>query len=318
MFVSCGIRSHGWLAVFLFSIPGCYSQYSLRMDLTEAGIPVTTFSKAELDELVDGTGASKNPYDYFVYVRRDGDSLTGLPRLVRYDENTGEIIRSELQLKKDDPYCCGSPDGIKILDDYLLLYFHYNPSASVILVLDNSLRLKRSLDGFDLQKVAPNQIVLTENMVHFAPTHPERLQWVDLSKDIDLEIYPLKNDTLRNRFIHDFVKHMPIACKQSDQLCDYGLIEEGCVYLGGNGRTEIAYDCGRSANYQAKKGNESTPYFTDSAVYLYAHNSKGWVYCAQPISEGESAALDKEGTKGYEKIKSRCTPKLAVIPDNDR
>lgn len=303
-----------WIAALFVAALPCYSQSPLREQLRVAGIPDTSFSKAELDEAVDSAGASKEPYLYFVYVRTKGDSLVGNLHLVRYDEITGAILRSELQLKSEDPYCCGSPDGVEFLDDYLLLYFHYNPSASAILVLDKNFKLLRSLDGLDLKKIAPNQIVLTENEVHFALTHPERLQWVDLSKSTDLEIYPLKNDVLRNRFMRNSDKHLPAACKQSGP-CNDGLIEEGCVYLGGDGRANIAFDCGRSANYQAKEGEESVPYFTDSAIYLYAHNSKGWVYCEQAISENESKALEDEKEKGYEKIKSRCTPKLAVIPE---
>lgn len=318
MLASNRIRILGWIACFLFVPPACYSQYSLRKELTQAGIPLTSFSNAELDEAVDGTGASKQPYVFFVYVRRDGDSLTGLPHLVRYDQNTEAILRLDLQLKKQDPYCCGSPEGIKFLDDYLLLYFHYNPSASSVLVLDKNLKLLQSLDGFSLQKVALNQIVMVENMVHFAPVHPERLQWADLSENFTQEIYPLKNDPVRNRFKLEYVKRMPAMCKLSNELCDYGLFEEGCVYLGGDGQTQIAFECGRSANYQAKQGKESVPYFTDSAIYLYAHNSKGWAYCAQAISEDEATALDKEETKGYDKIKSRCTPNLPVVPDDDQ
>ena len=189
MMLDCSrTRILGWIACLLFVLPNCYSQYSLRKELAQAGIPLTSFSEAELDEAVDGTGASKQPYVYFVYVRRNGNLLTGLPRLVRYDQSTGAILRSELQLKEDDPYCCGSPDGFEFLDDYLLLSFHYNPSAGAILVLDKDLKLLRSLDGFDVQRVAMNQLVIVENMVHFAPVHPERLQWADLSKNIALEI----------------------------------------------------------------------------------------------------------------------------------
>jgi len=312
------IRILGWIACFLIVLPNCYSQYSLRKELTQAGIPLTSFSKAELDEIVDGAGASKDQYSYFVYLRTKGEILTGNPQLLRYDDNTGTILRSDLKLKKEDPYCCGSPDGIEFVDDYLFLSFHFNPSASAILVLDKNLKIVLNLDGFDVRKVAANQVVIVENMVHFAPTHPERLQWADLNKGVTLELYPLKNDALRNRFKQDLDKHMPAACKQSNQLCDYGLIEEGCVYLGGDGQTRLAYECGRSASYQAKEGEESVPYFSDSAIYLFAHNSTGWNYCEQVLSEDESKVLEDEKEKGYEKIKSRCTPKLAVVPDEDR
>lgn len=319
MMLDCSrTRILGWIACLLFVLPNCYSQYSLRKELAQAGIPLTSFSEAELDEAVDGTGASKQPYVYFVYVRRNGNLLTGLPRLVRYDQSTGAILRSELQLKEDDPYCCGSPDGFEFLDDYLLLSFHYNPSAGAILVLDKDLKLLRSLDGFDVQRVAMNQLVIVENMVHFAPVHPERLQWADLSKNIALEIYPLQNDILRNQFSEDYSKQMPAACKKSLELCGYGRFDEGCTYLGGDGQGRFVFQCGRSASYQTKEMKEPVNYASDSAIYIFDHSPNGWVHCEQAISEDEATALDTEGTKGYDKIKSRCTPKLPVIPDDDR
>ena len=312
---SSHLRTLASAVAILFAVLPCRSQAPLREQLQSAGVPVNSFSSAELDEAVDGTGTSKQPYIYFVYLRTDGDLLTGIPHPVRYDQGTGVILRSDLQLKKEDPYCGGSPLGIRFLDDYLLLDFHYNPSAACVLVLDKNLKLLRSLDGFNLKKVATNQIVLTENMIHFAPTHPERLQWADLSKDIDLEIYPLENDALRNRFIQDLEKRIPAECKQAGQSCNYDLIEEGCVYLGGDGKTEFAFECGRSASYQVKEGDESVPYSTDSAIYLYSHNPNGWKYCAQATTENERKVLGDKKEQGYAKIKSRCTPKLEVVPD---
>jgi len=319
MLASKRMRTFVWFTLLLLFILPCYSQRTLRENLQSVGIPVSSFSKAELDAAVDGTGASKQPYVYFVYKRREGDSLIDFPHLVRYDDKTGTILKSELRLEEEDPFCCGSPEGIEFLDDYLLLHFHYNPSAAVILVVDKNLKLVRSLDGFDLRKVALNQVVLIENMVHFAPVHPERLQWVDLSKDIALEIYPLKNDSLRNRFIEAYPKHMPAICEKSEELCGYGDFEEGCTYLGGDGKNRFALNCGRSANYRTKEMNDSVSYASDSAIYIYAHGANGWVHCEQAISEDESIALDKQKDLSYEKIKSRCTPNLPVIPAaNDR
>jgi hypothetical protein len=198
------------------------------------------------------------------------------------------------------------------------LYFHYNPSAGAVVVLDQQLKNVAIIDGFDIRRVAKNQVVVTENMVHFAPEQPEKLQFVDLSKDRFLELYPLKNDALRSRFDHERVERMPAACKKSVELCDYRSIDEACAFLGGDGQGTFALDCGRSANYQAKQSEESVSYLSDSTIYIYKHTSEGLVYCEQTISEDEATALDKEETKGYDKIKSRCTPKLAVVPDSDR
>lgn len=317
MLASNRMCAFGWIAALFLAVLPCFSQTTLREQLQADGIPESSFSKAELDEAVAGEGADKDQYLYFAYLRTNGEDQNGYPHLLRYDRNTGAILRSDLQPKEVDPYCCGSPDYIKFLDDYLFLSFHYNPSAGAILVLDKNLKLVMTLDGFYVRKVALNQIVFTENMVHFAPTHPERVEWADLSKGVTLELYPLKNDALRNRFIHDLEKRIPAECKQAGQSCNYDLIEEGCVSLGGDGQTQFAFECGRSASYQVREGDESVPYFIDSAIYLYAHNPKGWEYCAQAITEDESKVLEDKKEQGYDRIKSRCTPNLAVIPDTD-
>jgi hypothetical protein len=215
----------------------------------------------------------------------------------------------------EDAECCGAPDGFSFVDDYLLLSFHYNPSASSVVVLDQRLKMVELFYGFDILRVAPNQIVVAEDMMHFAPIHPERLQYIDLNTGASLEIYPLTNDALRNRFVDDYPKRAPEVCNRTPELCGNGDFDEGCSYLGGDGQGKFSFECDRSASYQTKEGEDSVDYASDSAIYIFAHGPSGWIHCEQLISGDEANALEKLKGRGYDKVKARCVPNLPVIPD---
>jgi hypothetical protein len=311
------IRILGWIACFLFVLPNCYSQYSLRNDLTQAGIPLTSFSNAELDEAVDGTDASKQPYLYFVYVRRDGDSLTGNPHLVRYDQNTGAVLRSELQVDEKDN-SCGSPLLIEFVDEYLLLSFHINPSANSVVVLDQQLKMVELFYGFDMFRVARNQIVTTEDMIHFAPVHPERLEFLDLQTGTTKELFPPKADPLREQFARENGKHEPSdeICRQlENDPCDPELYDEDISILGADGKGQFALVANREASHATKKNEVPVTVASQSALYLYEQGKSGWLYCEKLISKDEANALVNVRENSYDRVKTRCVPNQQVVPD---
>lgn len=320
------IRILGWVVCFLFALPNCYSQYSLRKELTEAGIPLTSFSKAELDEIVDGVSADKGQYVYFAYLRTKGEMLTGFPLLLRYDQKTDTILRSELQLdEKDD--CCGSPDGIEFVDDYLLLQFHYNPSAASVVVLNNKLKMTELFYGFGSERIAPYQIVMIEGMMHFAPVHPERLKYLDLQTGNTKEFYPLKGDAIRAQFVQDNGKRMPrdeVCEKVGYGSCDPELFDEDIDVLGSDGNGRFALLANLDASYPTPLGEgTSGPNLQRSVLYLYELGNSGWKYCDVQIIEKEAEEIEgikykeRNGENGmtYNMVKGRCNPNRAVEPD---
>lgn len=308
------------MAALLLIVSACRSQSTLREQLQTAGIPVESFGKAQLDEVVDGAGASHGRFVSFVYLRTRGEELIGFPQVIRFDTGSGLLLTSEVR-PTDQELCCGAPDGIDFVDDYLLLSFHYNPSASSVLVLDEKLKLVQTLYGFWIRRVAPNQVVMIENMVHFAPVHPERVRLVNLIDGKSLEIYPSKNDALRNQFDKDSQARMPSICTQRPELCDNDGFDEDCEFLGGDGNGKFAFECGRSASYQAKEGEESVTYASDDGIYLFEHKYNGWAYCERAVTADEAKMFQGfsygkgEENRGYEIVKDRCIPNLAIVPD---
>jgi hypothetical protein len=306
----------GWIAALLLAVLPCRSQTALREQLKTGGIPSSSFTDVELNEVVDGASAAGPLYVYFVYVRVKGEALIGNPHLVRYDRSAGTTLRSDLQWDEKDG-CCGSPDGIEFVDEYLLISFHDTPSASSVLILDQKLTLVEILYGFGIVRVAPDQIVLTENMRHFAPVHPERLEFVDLDTGAAKELYPPKGDALRKNFAREHRAHIPTEeiCKQlEDDPCDPEQYDEDITILGSDGKGRFALAVNRDAFHATQKDEAPVDVASQSALYLYERGKGGWQYCENKISREESKVMVSEHD-GYDKVKTACVPDLPVVVD---
>ncbi len=311
------LRTLLWIAALLFAALPCRAQTTLREQLRSAGILADSFSKAELDEIVDGVKASNAQYVFFAYLRTEGDRLTGYPRLVRYDQTSGTILRSDLKFDEKDQ-CCGAPDGIQFLDNNLLLSFHYNPSASTLLVLDQNLQTVEIMYGFDVERVAPHQLIMTEGMMHFAPIHAERLQFVDLGTGATQELYPPMNDALRVAFNAKNKKLMPpddICHSFENDYCDPAMYDEGVTTIGTDGNGRFALVAGWNSSHVTSKGGDPVDIASESVLYLYEQGKDGWLYCEQELSEGEANALTSNYKGGFEGVKARCHPNQKVVPD---
>ncbi len=110
--------------------------------------------------------------------------------------------------------CGRQPDGISFIEEFIVLSSSLTPSAECLQLFDKKLQLHSTLYGFGPVLVAPGQIVMIENMIHFAPVHPERLQLVDLHSGAIQELYPPKNDQAREHLAGEHARHMP-----SKELC---------------------------------------------------------------------------------------------------
>ena len=132
---------------------------TLREFLKSNRIPETSFSKAELDEGVNGSVASRNEIVLAAYVRLKGELLTGNPHMVRYDGKSGAILRSDIK-PEDEDTCCGSPEQIEIAGDFAILSFHINPSAETMVGVGKDLKQVATLYGFNVHEVAPGKIVI--------------------------------------------------------------------------------------------------------------------------------------------------------------
>jgi hypothetical protein len=277
----------------------CHAQ-TLRETLQRFHIPSTSFSGDELSQTIDAADASRNGFTYLacILLERNG-LLSGFPRIVRYDSRNRQVIRSELHANEEDN-CCGSPLGIDFTQDYLLISFHDNPSASTVLVTDSRLRLIGVLYGFDFHEVAPNQVVFIENMVHFAAQHPERLRLLDLRGGYTQELYPLKGDSLRAAFARTNQHHLPTqaACRQANDPCDPDTFDETIQFVSSSGDGSFQIQVVRDALHPWVSNWRKENHLTASAIYIYRRTDGGWLYCETQPEKGET-----------------CTPNLPAVAD---
>jgi hypothetical protein len=304
------------MAAWLLAAPG--SAETLREFLKANAIPATSFSKAELDEEINGATAQRDPIVLAAYVRIQGDAVAGDPRLVRFDKASGTVQRAEVK-PEDEGMCCGSPDDIALIGDFALLSFHINPSAETMLVVGKDLKLVTTLYGFDVREVAPGQVVFVENMVHFAAVHPERLEFADLASGKTMELYPPKGDALRAAFALEHAQHMPpkATCEKMDDPCKAEDYDESIDFVDTDGHGSFAFTVQREALHATASEQPPESVVSEAALYRYARDGKGWLYCEEKLSDDEAKALAlPPGQRaGATASKGRCTPGLAVVPD---
>ena len=304
------------IVALLLALPA--SGETLREFLKANAIPANSFSKSELDEEINGAAGGHGPLTIAVYVRIQGDVVAGDPRLVRFDKASGAVERAEVK-PEDEDLCCGSPDDIAWIGDYAVLSFHINPDAEAVLVVGKDLKLVTTLYGFDVREVAPGQVVFIENMVHFAPVHPERLAFADLASGKTIELYPPKGDALRSAFAREHAKHMPpkAACEKMNDPCTPEAYDENIDFVDADGHGSFAFVVHRDALHATADEQPPDSVASEAALYQYAGNGKGWLYCEEKLSDDEAKELVALPAQkaGGPASKGRCTPSLPVAPD---
>jgi len=293
---------------------GCGAQ-TLREDLERAGIPQASFSRAELAQTVNATSASNGDLKYSVYMRVGADQLlSGSPEIVRFDTKSGAVLHKELNAQ-GNAECCGSPLELQFTRSYVLASFHDNPSANTVLVIDDKLRLIELLYGFDMHEIAPDVVVFTQDMVHFAPAHQARMRVVDLRAGTSQEVYPPKGDPLREAFAKLNQQHMPPAadCEAANDPCDANVYDETLEFRPGKlpGRFEIGVVREEDHAWVNKGAVVEHPFAR--ATYTYQLTRTGWLYCAHELSAARLVSSVAENMPAEEP--ESCEPHLPVVAD---
>jgi hypothetical protein len=292
----------------------CGSQ-TLGDELSKAGIPAGKFSSTELAQGVNAASARDGDSAYLAYMRVDANNMfTGLPVLVRFDRSSGEFRRKELD-PKDKEICCGSPLDLQFTGHYALISFHDSPSANTVLVTDKTLRLVEVLFGFDIHEIAPDVVIFTEDMVHFAPEHAERKGLVDLAGGSSQELYPPKGDILRTKFAKIHEQHMPSTaeCQEANDPCDPETYDESLTFREGLKPGQFQLLVTRTAEHTWVSKDHGQAWPTQFAAYTYGKGKSGWLYCER---EDTAARL----TKGLDHAMpaaadQACEPNLPVEAD---
>jgi hypothetical protein len=282
------------LALVLVCAGAVGGAQTLREELQKAGIPVSSFSSAELVQGVNAANAQKDASIYLIYMRVDArNRFTGFPQAVRFEHGSGKVVRRELVVH-DEEICCGSPLGIAFTHNYQLFEFHVTPSASVTIVADGELKPVEMLYGFGVREVAPDQVIFTENMVHFAPAHPERIMLANLRTGAARELYPPRGDALRVAFARDHEAKMPpqTVCAAMNDPCDPDYFDEDVEWASGNRTDRFVLRVSRNAVHAMKNDEEPDVVLSSQGLYLYERRPEGWFYCGVALTGGAEQKAD--------------------------
>jgi len=299
------MRLLGFIAAILIALTS--PAQTLRDVLKANGIAEATFNASELNGHVNAAAAVKDARVVIVYLPIGKDNLlSGDPLLIQFNRTSGAIVRTEVK-PEDANLCCGSPNSVEFIGQYVFLSFHFNPSAATMLVLDKDLKLVTTLYGFDVREIAPGQLVFIENMMHFAPVHPERLQVVDLNSGKRIELYPPQGDAMRAAFAEEHGKRMPPQniCTEMNDPCRPELYDESIQFIDNDQGANLAFRVHRDAAHATAKEQPPESVLSAAALYRYALKEGTWMYCEQALPYKTPTHQDDAG----------CTPDLPVTPD---
>lgn len=293
------------------------SGQTLREFLAEYRIPTSSVPSTALGQKVLPGTIAQSPRWLVVSWSLPGAAMRTWPlHLIRMNRQTGVAQAGELRLNGSDA-CAGSLVGITLVDDFVLVETHVNPSAECVLVLDPSLRLRLTLHGFEPRAVEPGRIVLIESMLRSAAVHPERLQWVDLASGKMSELYPPKDDPFRTQIMERSQARMPAreVCAQNNDPCDPKLFDEtlGPFATDGHGRFAMVVD--QESDHGTSGGQDQT-IAKQSALYLFEHRDAGWFWCESQLSEADLNQFTGPGSHfAFDQVADRCQPRQLVVPD---
>jgi hypothetical protein len=118
------------------------------------------------------------------YYGVEPDAMLRELRVRAYDRRSGTWRSARF------PEPIGSVLSVERNQDFLFVTGHASPSAAPLLVLSDSLDLKRRLDGWPVLMLDDGRVVFTRSMVHFAPAHAAVLALYDPARDREETLYP--------------------------------------------------------------------------------------------------------------------------------
>ncbi len=302
------------LTIAIFLAPLACPAETLRELLTKNHLPLVAFSQQELGQTVQGETAISGGQTVLAYNGVKGEGLTAPLHLVRFGRDGKAILRRDAVMKPEEN-CDGSLLGISFLHGLTALATHINPSASCLLFFDREFRMVRRIYGIDWKEVAPNQLVIVENTIHFAAVHPERLKFANLLRPGSSEVYPLKNDALRGQFIAEHAKHIPSEsiCAAANDPCSPDAFDEDVLALTTDGKGRFGFIAILNARHAMGADKEPDSVLSRMILYIYQQDNAGWLYCEKAIPDVEIESVRALTSVEVNPPAAACNPSIPVI-----
>ncbi|MGB7189441.1 MAG: hypothetical protein WBD10_04845 [Acidobacteriaceae bacterium] len=308
------VHKQGFLLISALLVTSLPSPAKSLKDLLQAErIPLTSFGAAELGSTLRESVVLSNPQqETLAYTLSGSTAESSTMHVLKFDRRISELLKSAV---RETDACSGGLESITAVDNHLLISTSISPSAQCQIVLDKNLMQTETLYGFGPERVGPDQIVLTENMIHFAPVHAERLQFADLRRRVTAELYPPKGDVLRSKLARENARNMPPAkvCQQMNDPCAPELFDESISRIATDGEGRFAFIVNQSANHATAPDEAPTTTASQNVLYIYSHGNSGWLYCEDGLGDSEAEMLTNSWQFGD--AEGRCAPKIPVVPD---
>jgi hypothetical protein len=183
----------------------------------------------------------------------------------------------------------GSAMGISERDGVIAIDTHINPSAGCVLILNRDLSFSAGLWGWVLGSIN-GQLIVQEDMVHFAPTHSARLFVYDPHRKKATHIYPPENDPARQEFSAALRRFLPSDewCKQANHACDPETFNTDVDHFAIDQRAnEFSFDAVMDAEgFDDKSGDGAEETIPSRTIHYVCRFRNGeWLLAAEPGSD---------------------------------
>jgi hypothetical protein len=172
------------LLVVLFLQSVQKSPLGLGAELLARNLPVPK-DAADLDQPITSYSVLDDSRGFVIaYYALEADNSLHELRVRSYDKRTSTWRSKTFE----EPI--GSVLHIVRGAGHLYISGHSSPSAAPLLVLSETLELKRELDGWPMLALDDGRVVFHRSMVHFAPAHGGALALYDPVADREDSLYP--------------------------------------------------------------------------------------------------------------------------------
>jgi len=220
-------------ALFLANCLLAQQDQALADVLERAGIPLPPIGIPDLHSEITSYATLDDNREFVIgYYLVDPLARNALKPpllLARFDKQTNDWSRVALSgikvkaLEDSDTEsdCLGSVSGIERHHQNYYLNLHLTPSASCTLILNQDLTVSHTLGGWTDAFFESGMVIYTGNMVHFAPTDPEKLYVYEPVSHNSRLLYPQRDDPFRNTFIARIRKVFDQdRCGKDNWACD--------------------------------------------------------------------------------------------------
>ena len=115
--------------------------------------------------------------------------------------------------------CLGAVGGVEKFGELYYVSIELSASAACQLVVSDDLKLRTVLSGWPVAHFPSGAVILQGSMVHFAPTHPLRLSFLDPQSATPVTIYPPVSDQVRSAYIERLRTQLPQADRCQGENC---------------------------------------------------------------------------------------------------